>query len=1200
MKRCSKLNRAISVIVSFSIMTSAAFVFRFPFFGTARAASLDAHTAHSVCAGADVCPDCEHEADEWKAWTKTDALPDQAGHFYLTDNVVLKEEWSPEDDTFLCLNGKTITQTMADKRVIRVALSNKFTLSDCRGGGKITGGSGISGAGIYNNGTFMMFGGIICGNNANSADPEEGGGICNDGLLKIYGGAVSDNSADIGGGIFNRTGNYDNVPYIMMYGGTISDNKAVSGGGVYNDSGFLAYGGKILNNMAEEFGGGIFNNDALELNGSDVLGNSAKRGGGVYISDIGYAKLVLQGGELSGNIAEECGGGIFTESDILVRGGRVTKNTSDNSADNIYLALDALITVFDELPENSVFGITTEEKPGENTAVYVTEDNDDDLSAHFFSDDPRYKAVDKISGEAHYITLVKAPVPPHIHDVCAGADICPDSEHTDEHLDAEWQAWTETGSLPDSRGYYYLTENVTLDGAWDIRDDITLCLNGKKITQRTGGERVIRISPEKSLSLCDCTGGGLITGGNGAVYNRGTFNLYSGVLSGSAADNGGGVFNDGEAGMFMYGGTISGCTAAENGGGVYIDTNATFAMYGGAISGNRALTGGGVADNGTFIVCGGKVVENTSNGSASNVYLAKNKTITVGGTLTAGSRFGVTAEEKPADGASVAVTGENTGDFSRNFFSDSAKYDTVGEWDNGKHTIKLVLPAEPSETHTHPVCGDSSCREHAVPVWQKWSETNALPTKAGHYFLAENVRLAEEWQPSGEICLCLNGKTITQTSANKRAVRINADSALTLCDCGNGGGIIGGKAGGVRNDGTLVIFGGEISGSTAENGGGILNNGHFVMNGGSVTNNEAVKGGGIYNAEGASFDMRGGLITGNRAELGGGVFQNGRMTINGGSIVKSNSVSNVYLPENKTITLSDNLAADAEIGVSTAVIPSDEAPVRLTGSNSSDLSGRLFSDNGDYRIELGADFALMLTSFANSGGDDRDENTPGGNKPGDNAPDGNKPGGNEPGDNTPGGNEPGDTTSGDNKPGSDTPVIESDLYLDIKPVAPSDIPENDRAVAEKYIGTLNGWKFGQYYKIDLYRKTENSDEKLTRSDIPVYITVAIPGELSADNREFALMRIYDGIPKLLADTDSSAETVTVVTDRFSTYALLYRDKTAGIGNDSAGANGNNGSGGGVSNPDTGREDIPLAIPAFASAALMLALPAKHRDGNAGL
>ena len=57
---------------------------------------------------------------------------------------------------------------------------------------------------------------------------------------------------------------------------------------------------------------------------------------------------------------------------------------------------------------------------------------------------------------------------------------------------------------------------------------------------------------------------------------------------------------------------------------------------------------------------------------------------------------------------------------------------------------------------------------------------------------------------------------------------------------------------------------------------------------------------------------------------------------------------------------------------------------------------------------------------------------------------------------------------------------------------------------------------------------------------PVAIVIDMPEELSGINAEFYIVRVHAGECTLLQDLDDEAETITIETERFSTYAIAYR------------------------------------------------------------
>lgn len=194
--------------------------------------------------------------------------------------------------------------------------------------------------------------------------------------------------------------------------------------------------------------------------------------------------------------------------------------------------------------------------------------------------------------------------------------------------------WTSTTSLPTTAGNYCLTADVFISDTWAVPKDgvVNLDLNGHNITM-TGGKTVISVDGT-TFNLYDCQNTGKITGGQGSIgdQNNSGGGIYVGVY---ASDTGNETFN-------MYGGSIAGNTAAGLGGGVFVQTNGdggirTFKLYAGTISNNTAYQGAGVQNQGIFHMSGGTITGNkaTANGFIVGVYNDTNATFTMtGGKIT--------------------------------------------------------------------------------------------------------------------------------------------------------------------------------------------------------------------------------------------------------------------------------------------------------------------------------------------------------------------------------------------------------------------------------------------------------------------------------------------------------------------------------------------------------------------------------------
>ena len=81
-----------------------------------------------------------------------------------------------------------------------------------------------------------------------------------------------------------------------------------------------------------------------------------------------------------------------------------------------------------------------------------------------------------------------------------------------------------------------------------------------------------------------------------------------------------------------------------------------------------------------------------------------------------------------------------------------------------------------------------------------------------------------------------------------------------------------------------------------------------------------------------------------------------------------------------------------------------------------------------------------------------------------------------------------------------------------------------------------------YLNIDLIKLINGQQVgKITELTSPINVTVEIPEVLQSANREFVIVRVHNGTAEILEDVDSDPDTITIVTDKFSTYSIAYRD-----------------------------------------------------------
>lgn len=214
----------------------------------------------------------------------------------------------------------------------------------------------------------------------------------------------------------------------------------------------------------------------------------------------------------------------------------------------------------------------------------------------------------------------------------------------------------ELQNLLNNGGTVQLTRDYFIDTTLDVKNTVTLDLNGHTITM-TGSDGVIVVSwcnltlqdSNKTATHTDSTlpAGGVITGGNamrgGGVYitNGGSMTMNGGTIANCSAEYGGGVAS--YAGSFtMNGGTIKNCTATTSdynfgGGGVYVASTSSMTMNGGTIEDCSSTTsGGGVFSKGNFSMSGNAIIRGCSAKAAGGVNLDDGHTFTMtGGTIEA-------------------------------------------------------------------------------------------------------------------------------------------------------------------------------------------------------------------------------------------------------------------------------------------------------------------------------------------------------------------------------------------------------------------------------------------------------------------------------------------------------------------------------------------------------------------------------------
>lgn len=616
-----------------------------------QAAGLDMTRYEKICAALNAPAlvaeqDGEHDHDKMKPWKETTSLPNTAGSYYLTQNVTLKKKWEVLADITLCLNGKSITLNAEGDVINMSANGTIFTLYDCQKSGTITHGKDsndttYNGCGVVvGGGTFNMYGGNITGNVGTGSG--NGGGVYMEyGIFNMYDGKITNNSCGLsGGGVYVEYGTFN------MSGGEISSNTSGgSGGGIeLSSSTFTMTGGSISQNKAENnYGGGIDVSDGstFTMYGGTITDNMSYAGGGVAVENYGNNTFNMNGGAITGNTAtntgSETGGGVYVAPDgiFTVSGAaKITDNKRNEETNNVYLKPET-ITITGALDRDASIGVTTPSVAVVGSPVTIAKGDGytlTDADAACFRGDTGYSPA--LDGTE--VKLYRNP--PQKHPICG--ETC---THGGRHPALVWEGITELADATKA-GNYYLMNSVTRtdsSGSFFCSNDVNLCLNGYSITAEHDS-CTIMVKDGANLTLTDCKG-------DSGTITHGSDNTGYGVMV-----NSGGRFT-------MYGGTICGNTAAGSGSGVIVNGGSSFTMYGGAITGNNTtgdvnVSCGGVyvASTGKFTVSGAAKIQNNwrngtlqggvyeqGSGTASNVGLTPDTTITIGEGLTEDACIGV-------------------------------------------------------------------------------------------------------------------------------------------------------------------------------------------------------------------------------------------------------------------------------------------------------------------------------------------------------------------------------------------------------------------------------------------------------------------------------------------------------------------------------------------------------------------------------
>nr|MCR4842433.1 hypothetical protein [Eubacterium sp.] len=507
---------------------------------------------------------------------------------------------------------------------------------------------------------------------------------------------------------------------------------------------------------------------------------------------------------------------------------------------------------------------------------------------------------------------------------------------TADDVDYQVDSWAELSVAATSGGTIQLTDDCVADGSdsyINIPENVTvtLDLNGYVIDRNMAGSSptnagkvicnegtlVIKDStPTRTHTLYKNNTSGVftvndmssdadnytqVTTTSGSAITGGT--LYGGAITGGyvLSSYGGGIYNTGT--LTINGGTICGNVSQYGGGGIY--NTGSLTINDGEISGNSAPAnsgyGGGVSnyEASQIVINGGKICGNYSINGGGGFYDYGSEYIEING----GTFSGNTA----ARGGGIYTTSSTQ----EIVINDATITENEAEQCAGAciYCNKITV-------------NDATVSENTAESGSDIWSCGILIGYAYAYIYDITVSNNTGHTSYGDVWGA--GMVFDECETIIYDADIYGNSATTDSGTVYGGGIY-------NYDWNLEIQGGDIHDNEADYGGGlyILEDYYQVevnISGGSIHDNTAEYGGGVYNKY-CDLALSGGEITDNTATAAaGGVGLYSEYTtlnISGSPVVAGNVVettesttdNNIYLPSGFVLTVTDELSAGADVGI---------------------------------------------------------------------------------------------------------------------------------------------------------------------------------------------------------------------------------------------------------------------------------------------
>lgn len=128
--------------------------------------------------------------------------------------------------------------------------------------------------------------------------------------------------------------------------------------------------------------------------------------------------------------------------------------------------------------------------------------------------------------------------------------------------------------------------------------------------------------------------------------------------------------------------------------------------------------------------------------------------------------------------------------------------------------------------------------------------------------------------------------------------------------------------------------------------------------------------------------------------------------------------------------------------------------------------------------------------------------------------------------------------------------VDIKIVLDVRDASDS-VSSEDKTLVEDALKRTKaqGFTAPQYMDISLFKVIGGSRNAISETKEALLITIKVPDSLkntdSKRARTFAVIRVHNGVAEMLEDLDDADDTITIASDRFSSYAIVYKESDSG-------------------------------------------------------